>query len=319
LFRQSVDGTRGENVTDSAQGAREAARAEDSLAGRFETERPHLRAVAYRMLGSLSEADDVVQEAWLRLNRSDTSEVENFRGWLTTVVARLCLDALRSRRSRREDLVGFQLPDPVIGRDSGAPDPEHEVLLADSVGLAMLVVLEQLTPPERLAFVLHDVFAVPFDEIATIVGRTPDAARQLASRARRRVRGTDEERQPDERQQRRLIDAFLAAAREGNFAALIKILDPEVVVRADFGLGPGPGRTEARGAHDVASQALLFRNLAPGARPALVNGAPGLVVFSAGHPYAVVAFDFAGSAISGLYIMADRDRLERMDFSVLDS
>src|SRR5215471_1581891 len=205
---------------------------QQSLAEQFEANRTYLRAVAYRMLGSLSEADDAVQEAWLRLSRSDTHSVANLRGWLTTIVARLCLDMLRSRKSRREEPLGVHLPDPIVSRDEGI-DPEHEPLLADSVGLAMLVVLERLPPAERLAFVLHDIFGVPFDEIAPIVGRTPEAARQLASRARRRVRGAAAARAADRARQGEVVGAFLAASRGGDFAALLALLDPDVVVRAD--------------------------------------------------------------------------------------
>jgi RNA polymerase sigma factor (sigma-70 family) len=289
----------------------------------FENERAHLRAVAYRMLGSVAEADDVVQEAWLRYRRADTSNVENMRGWLTTVVARLCLDALRSRTARKEDLVGFRLPEPLVS-GSGGPDPEQQALLADAVGLAMLVVLEQLTPPERLAFVLHDVFAVPFDEIAPIVDRSPEAARQLASRARRRVRGATPDTQVDVKRQRRVIDAFLAASRAGDFKALVACLDPQAVVRADFGRTPETGSvvagvTESRGAETVAQQALLFRRFAPGARHAIVNGTPGLVVFATDRPYAVLAFTTRDDRITEIDILADPERLAKIDFAVLDS
>ena len=225
----------------------------DWLAERFEEHRTHLRAVAYRMLGSLSEADDAVQEAWLRLSRTDTNKVENLGGWLTTVVARVSLNMLRSRRSRQEAPLGVHMPDPIIDRADGT-DPEHEALLADSVGLALLVVLETLTPPERIAFVLHDMFAVPFDEIAPIVDRSPDAARQLASRARRRVQGENTVPDADLNTQRRVADAFLAAARGGDFEALLEVLDPDVVLRADLGPAPAgasrrsaePGRSPAR-------------------------------------------------------------------------
>jgi len=293
------------------------------LAEQFEAQRPHLRAVAYRMLGSLVEADDVVQEAWLRYRRVDTSKVENLRGWLTTVVARLCLDALRTRRSRKEDLYGFRLPEPLIS-GTGGPDPEQQVLLADAVGLAMLVVLEQLTPPERLAFVLHDVFAVPFDEIAPIVERTPEAARQLASRARRRVRGASADEPVNMAQQRRVVDAFFAAARAGDFAALVATLDPDAVVRADFGRPVDSGSVvagviESRGAETVAAQALSFRRLAPGAKPAIVNGTPGFVVFDGDRPYAVLGFTTRDDRILEIDILADPERLARIDFTVLDA
>src|SRR5215207_2026144 len=226
------------------------------LTDRFEEHRTRLRAVAYRMLGSLSEADDAVQEAWLRLNRTDTSEVENLGGWLTTVVARVSLNILRSRDVRREEPIGVRVPEPIVDRADGT-DPEHEALLADSVGLALLVVLETLSPPERLAFVLHDMFAVPFDEIATIVDRSPDAARQLASRARRRVQGENPVPDADLDAQREVVAAFLAAAREGDFEALVAVLDPDVVLRADL----GEGAETVRGAETVAGQALNYSRL----------------------------------------------------------
>ncbi len=309
LFRQLIDGTNIENVTDAMSDTT------DGLAEQFEEMRPRLRAVAYRMLGSVAEADDVIQDAWLRLSRSDTSEVQNLRGWLTTVVARLCLDALRSRKARREDFTGFTLPEPIVSGPGGM-DPEQEALLADSIGLAMLIVLETLTPAERLAFVLHDVFAVPFEEIAPIVDRTPTATRQLASRARRRVQGAPES-DADIRQQREVGDAFLAASRAGDFDALLAILDPEVVARADFGRLP-LGRAEVHGAADVLEQALSFRALAKGARPAMVNGGAGFVVFAGERPYAVVAFTVRKGRIVEIDILGDPDRLARMDLTVLD-
>ena len=290
---------------------------EQDLTRAFEAERPHLRAVGYRMLGSLAEADDVVQEAWLRYRRADTSKVDNLRGWLTTVVARLCLDALRSRRARKEELMGFTVPDLLIS-GTGGPDPEQQALLADSVGIAMLVVLEKLTPPERLAFVLHDVFGMSFDEIAPIVDRSPLAARQLASRGRRRVRGSNPESDVDVSGQRRIVDAFLAAGRDGDLGALIRMLDPNAVVRADY----GPTLTaslEAHGAENVAAQALLFRRFAPGARPAMVNGTAGLAVFTGDRPYAVLAFSIRNERIVEIDILADPDRLARIDFTVLDT
>lgn len=290
---------------------------DDRLAEEFEADRTHLRAVAYRMLGSISEADDVVQDAWFRLQRANTSDVSNLRGWLTTVVARLCLDALRSRRARREELGGFQLPEPVVS-SAASPDPEQQALLADSVGLAMLVVLDSLAPAERLAFVLHDVFAVPFDEIAPIVDRTPTATRQLASRARRRVRGAQPEHDSDPAGQRKLVDAFLAAARGGDLAALVAILDPDVVVRVDFGR-LRPDVTEVRGANAAATQALAFRSQAPGARSALINGDPGLVVFTGQRPFAVLGFTVAHGRIAEIFILGDPDRLAGIDFSVLDA
>src|SRR2546430_4196538 len=245
----------------------------DTLERPFEESRPHLRAVAYRMLGSLSEADDAVQEAWLRLSRSDRSEVENLKGWLTTVVARVCLDMLRSRKARPEDPVGPQVPDPIVGRE-GPIDPEQEALLADSVGLALLVVLDRLNPAERLAFVMHDMFAVPFDEIAPIVGRSPTAARQLASRARRRVQGAATVPDADLTLQREVVDAFLAASRGGNFDALLAVLDPDVVVRADSAAVRMGASREVRGAAAVAK---TFSGRARAAQPALVDGAVGLV------------------------------------------
>src|SRR5437868_12925338 len=237
------------------------------LAGRFEEHRTRLRAVAYRMIGSLSDADDAVQEAWLRLSRTDTSEVENLDGWLTTVVARVSLNMLRSRKSRREEPIGVRMPDPIVDRADGT-DPEHEALLADSVGLALLVVLEMLSPAERLAFVLHDMFAMPFDEIAPIVDRSPEATRQLASRARRRVQGETTVPDADLATQRRVVDAFLAASREGDFDALLEVLDPDVVLRVDF--GPTEESREVRGARLVAGQALFYARLGLLIRPALV-------------------------------------------------
>ena len=282
----------------------------DFLAERFEAERPHLRAVAYRMLGSVSEADDVVQDAWLRLSRVDAGTVDNLGGWLTTVVARLCLDTLRSRKTRREEPLGVHVPEPIVS-DGDAGNPEQQAMLADSVGLAMLVVLEQLTPSERLAFVLHDTFGLPFDEIAPIVGRSTDATRQLASRARRRVRGVETTSDVSIERQREVIDAFLAAARAGDFEALLRVLDPDVVARADAGAGStilGRSR-EIRGAREVARTAMAFRQLAPGARHALVNGAAGLVVSREGRPFAVIAFTIRGGRVTELDILADPERL----------
>ncbi len=291
----------------------------DWLAERFETHRPHLRAVAYRMLGSLTEADDAVQDAWLRLNRADTRDVDNLGGWLTTVVARLCLDMLRSRKARREDPMGIHVPEPIIA-GADASDPEQELLLADSVGLAMLVVLETLTPAERLAFVLHDTFGLPFDEIAPIVGRSTTTTRQLASRARRRVRGATTSSDVDVARQREVVDAFLAAARAGDFEALLRVLDPNVVVRADAGAGRSLlGRTrEVRGARAVAKQAFGFRRLADGARRALVNGAAGLVVFDGAQPYAVLGFTVRGKKIVEIDILADPARLKGLDLSSVE-
>ena len=290
----------------------------DFLADRFEANRTHLHAVAYRMLGSVSEADDAVQEAWLRLSRrAEQDELDNLRAWLTTVVARICLDMLRSRRSRREESLDTHLPDPIVSRDEEA-DPEHEALLADSVGLALLVVLETLTPAERLAFVLHDMFAVPFDEIAPIVDRSPAAARQLASPARRRVQGAAPEPDTDLDRQREVVDAFLAASRGGDFEALVAVLDPDIVLRADGGtLRPG-ATTELRGARAVAGQARRYAALARFARPALVNGAPGAVVAPGGRPYAVIGFTVRGGRIVEMDILADPERLRELDLAVLD-
>jgi RNA polymerase sigma-70 factor (ECF subfamily) len=281
----------------------------DLLARQFEDARPHLRAVAYRMLGSVTEADDAVQEAWLRLGRSDESALENLRGWLTTVVARVCLDLLRSRRARREDYVGSWLPEPIVSEDAEA-DPEREALLADSVGLALLVVLETLTPAERLAFVLHDMFGVPFEEIGEIVDRSPAAARQLASRARRRVRGAAPQPDSDVARQREVVDAFLAASRAGDFEALIAVLDPEVVFRIDTGGTAPRARPPLVGASAVARQ-ILERGtpLAPLARPALVNGSAGAIVDIGGRPFAVVSFTVRSGRIAEIDLVADPDKL----------
>jgi RNA polymerase sigma factor (sigma-70 family) len=285
------------------------------LVGRFEEHRTYLRAVAYRMLGSVSEADDAVQETWLRLSRSDTSEVENLGGWLTTVLARVCLDMLRSRKSRREESLGARVPEPIAGRADGA-NPEQEALLSDSVGLALLVVLETLTPAERLAFVLHDMFAVPFDEIAPIVGRSPDAARQLASRARRRVRGADTSNEPDHTRQREVVDAFLAAARDGDFDALVAVLDPDVVLRSDRAALPAGVPREVHGAPAVARRALVGR--ARAARPALVDGAVGVVVAPRGRLLMVLDFKIRDGKIVEIDAVADPERLNQLDLSLLD-
>ena len=288
----------------------------DWLAGRFEANRSHLQSVAYRMLGSLSEADDVVQDAWFRLSRSDTSEVENLDGWLTTVVARLCLDALRSRKSKREEPLEAHVPDPIVTReDSG--DPENEALLADSVGLALLVVLDMLDPAERLAFVLHDMFGMPFDEIGPVVDRSPEAARQLASRARRRVRGAPTTPDVDVRRQREVVDAFLAAAREGDFEALLRVLDPDVVLRADGGPG-SPLSVVRRGAETVGSGAMRFADPVRIHHPARVNGAAGAVVTVDDRPVAVMAFTIVDGRIAEIDILADPERLGRLDLSELD-
>jgi RNA polymerase sigma factor (sigma-70 family) len=286
----------------------------DFLAAQFEEHRGHLRAVAYKMLGSLSEADDAVQEGWLRLSRSDASEVENLRGWLTTVVARLCLNVLRSRRTRREEPLDVRVPDPIVSRDDGT-QPEHEALLADSVGLALLVVLETLAPAERLALVLHDMFGVPFDEIADLVDRSPAATRQLASRARRRVQGAAPVPDADLAAQRRVVDAFFAAARDGDFEALVAVLDPDVVSRGDG--GPGASAI-VRGAREVAARALTFARLSPFVRPALVNGAAGVVVAPDGKPFSVMGFTVVGGRIAEIDAITDPERLRELDLAVLD-
>jgi RNA polymerase sigma factor (sigma-70 family) len=285
------------------------------LADRFEESRTHLRAVAYRMLGSVNEADDAVQEAWLRLSRSET-EVENLRAWLTTAVARVCLDMLRSRKSRREEPLGPHVPEPIVSREDEV-DPEHEALLADSVGLALLVVLETLSPAERLAFVLHDMFAVPFEEIAPIVERSPTAARQLASRARRRVRGAPA---PDAElaRQREVVDAYLAAARDGDFNRLVAVLDPDVVLRTDRGAVAAGASVEVRGAAAVASRARAFSRLGLVMRPALVNGAAGAVSIRDGQAYSVMGFTIRGGKIAEIDILADPERLRELDLTVLE-
>jgi RNA polymerase sigma factor (sigma-70 family) len=287
----------------------------DWLAEQFEEQRPHLRAVAYRMLGSLSEADDAVQDAWLRLSRADTSEVENLAGWLTTVVARVSLNMLRSRKTRREQPLDVHVPDPIVDPADGT-NPEHEALLADSVGLALLVVLETLTPPERLAFVLHDMFAVPFDEIATILDRSPEAARQLASRGRRRVRGTAPVPDADLNAQWEVVEAFLAAARDGDFEALVAVLDPDVVLRADGGLA-GISRT-VQGAETVAGQAVMWSRVDLTIRRALVNGAAGLVSLRNGRLFSVGAFTVKGGKIVEFDILVDPERLAKLDLTILE-
>jgi RNA polymerase sigma factor (sigma-70 family) len=292
----------------------------DLLAERFEEHRSHLRAVAYRMLGSISEADDAVQETWLRLSRSGTSGVENLGGWMTTIVARVCLNVLRSRRSRREGPLGVHVPDPIVSRVDGI-DPEHEALLSDSVGLALLVVLETLSPAERLAFVLHDMFAVPFEEIAPIVGRSPTATRQLASRARRRVQKAAPVSDTDLARQREVVDAFLAASRAGDFDALLAVLDPDVVRRADISVVRAGFSREVRGARAVAEQALTFSRFARSARtrPALVNGVVGVVSWSAaGRPFSVMGFTVRHGKIVEIDILADPARFSQLDLALLD-
>jgi RNA polymerase sigma factor (sigma-70 family) len=285
------------------------------LAERFEEHRGRLRAVAYRMLGSVSEADDAVQEAWLRLNRSDADEIENLGAWLTTVVGRVSLNMVRSRQTRREQpLDAVHVPEPIVDRAEGT-DPEHEALLADSVGLALLVALETLSPPERLAFVLHDIFAVPFEEIAPVVDRSPEAARQLASRARRRVRAENTVPDADLDAQREVVDAFLAAARDGDFDRLVAVLDPDVVLRADFGAA---GSREVRGAEAVAAQAELYSRLGLDMKPALVNGAAGLVTTRDGEPFSVGAFTVRRGRIVEMDWLADAERLSEFDLTILD-
>jgi RNA polymerase sigma-70 factor (ECF subfamily) len=298
----------------------------DWLAERFEANRGRLRAVAYRMLGSLSEADDAVQETWLRLSRADTSGVANLGGWLTTVTARICLDMLRSRASRREEPLDADLPEPAVTRQDGS-DPEQEALLADAVGLALLVVLETLAPVERIAFVLHDMFAVPFDEIAPIVDRSPSAARQLASRARRRVHGVGGGEGVDGREgvatvsdvdlaaQRTVVDAFLAAARGGDFAALLAVLDPDVILRTDRAVAPAAAPGELRGAELVARRAVVGR--ARAARPALVNGAVGVVVAPRGRLLMVLRFTIEQGKIVAIDAVAEPDRLDQLNLALL--
>lgn len=292
------------------------------LAARFEEHRAHLRAVSYRMLGSVSEADDAIQEGWLRVSRADTSGVENLGGWLTTIVARVCLNILRSRDSRREEQLEVRLPDPIISREAGG-DPEQQAILADSVGLALLIVLETLAPAERLAFVLHDIFAVSFDEIAGIVGRSPEATRQLASRARRRVRGAAPAPDADLARQREIVNAFQAAARDGDFDGLLAVLDPDVVLRADVGAMPGRASRVVHGADEVSRRALAYRQAAstPGSGqipvPALVNGAAGIVNMRDGLPVSVMGFTIAGGRIVAIDILADPARLQNLDVSAL--
>jgi RNA polymerase sigma-70 factor (ECF subfamily) len=275
----------------------------------FEQFRPHLQAVAYRMLGSVTEADDALQEAWLRLSRADTDGVANLGGWLTTVVGRVCLDMLRARRARQEDYVGSWLPEPIVSLDDET-DPQQEALLADSVGLALLVVLETLTPAERLAFVLHDMFGVPFDEIAPIIGRTPDAARQLASRGRRRVQGAAPSPDADLARQREVVDAFLAASRAGDFEALVAVLDPDVVFRSDRGLTSPLAGPPVTGAAAVAEMILeRGSRFAPDARPALINGTAGFVVVRNRRPFAVVGFTVSNGRIAEIDLITDPEKL----------
>jgi RNA polymerase sigma-70 factor (ECF subfamily) len=284
----------------------------DYLAERFEEHRPHLRAVAYRMLGSLGEVDDAVQEAWLRLSRADATGIDNLGGWLTTVVARVCLDMLRSRQSRREEPFTPDAPEPIATGTPGS-SPEHEALLADSVGLALLVVLDRLTPAERLAFVLHDMFAVPFEEIAPIVGRSAEAARQLASRARRRVRGGAAPG-PDLARQRHVVEAFIAALRAGDLQGLLAVLDPDLVVRADMGAG---APTEIRGAAIWAKGAVAYGHLAQLTQPALVNGAIGVIVAPRGRLVRALRFTIANDRITGIEVIGNPARLGELDVSIV--
>lgn len=286
------------------------------LAERFEANRAHLRAVAYRMLGSAVEADDAVQESWLRLSRADTSRVENLEGWLTTVVARICLDMLRSRQSRREEALGDSLPEPAL-RDERRIDPEDEMLLAESVGLALLVVLEKLAPAERLAFVLHDVFAMPFEEIGPIVGRSATAARQLASRARRRVQGAARASDADLSQQREVVDAFLAALRARDFEGLLAVLDPDIVRLADRAAVPAEAARAIRGAANVVKEALTHSDNARFARTALVNGSVGIVVAPRGRLRMAIRCTVKGRKIVEMEVIADRERLRQLDLAVL--
>ena len=282
------------------------------LAEQFEAHRAHLQAVAYRMLGSPTEADDAVQEAWLRLSRADTSEVANLGGWLTTVVARLCLDMLRSRASRREEPAGSDLPEPAVSPADGT-DPEHEAVLAESVGLALQVVLDTLAPAERVAFVMHDMFAVPYDDIGAILGRSSSATKQLASRARRRVQGTETVPDTDLARQREAVGAFLAASRNGDFDALLAMLDPDVLLRADRAAVQAGASVEVCGAEAVAS---TFCGRARGARLALVNGVAGAVWAPGGKPRVVFGFTIKGGKITGIDMLADPDRLGRLDVAV---
>jgi RNA polymerase sigma factor (sigma-70 family) len=281
---------------------------QEVLAEQFEAHRPHLRAVAYRMLGSLTEAEDAVQETWLRLSKSDASEVQNLAGWLTTVAGRVCLDMLRSRTARREDPLQDHLPDPVISRGDRL-DPEDEALLADSVGLAMLVVLDSLNPAERLAFVLHDSFGVPFEDIAAVLDRSPSAAKQLASRARRRIQDGTPTPDRDVSRQRRVVDAFLAAARAGDFEALVQVLHPDVLLRADS----GATLAKIQGAAAVAGQAITFARFADNSDPVFVNGVAGLLSTANGEPMSLMAFTVAAGRIVAIDAISDPDRLRRLD------
>jgi len=287
----------------------------DWLAERFQEHRPRLRAVAYRMLGSTSEADDAVQEAWIRLSRSNAGEIDNLEAWLVTAVGRVALSMLRSRKTRREEPLDAHLPDPIVDRADGI-DPEHEVLLADSVGLALLVVLETLTPAERLAYVLHDMFSVPFAEIGAILDRSPEAARQLASRGRRRIRGADTTLDADPAAQQEVVEAFLAAARDGNFDALVVVLDPDIVLREDTGSGT---IVEVRGAENVARRAMAASRLGLDVRPARINGAAGWIALFDGDVFAIGALSVRDGRITTMDILLDPARLARLDLTDFDS
>jgi RNA polymerase sigma-70 factor (ECF subfamily) len=293
---------------------------DEFLASQFEENRSHLRAVAYRMLGSLNEADDAVQEAWLKLSRSDAGSIDNLGGWLTTVVARVCLDMLRARNARREDALDTQAPEPVrsIGTVKPPLNPEQETVLAESVGLAVLVVLDTLAPAERISFVLHDLFAVPFEEIASIVGRSPTAARQLASRARRRVQGAEIASTAEITEQRQIVDRFLAALRSGDVEALVAVLDPDVVIRADATVQPAEAQREVRGARNWAPQAIAAARGARAARPALIDGSVGVVIAPRGHLFRVLRFSFAGDRIAGFEVIGDPERLRQLTLAVLE-
>lgn len=287
---------------------------EDWLSTTFDQQRPRLRAVAYRMLGSVAEAEDAIQDTWLRIHKTNPADVDNLGAWLTTVLARVCLNALRSRAQRREDSLELAMPDPILARDPGS-DPEHQSMIADSVGIALLVVLETLTPAERLAFVLHDLFAVPYEEIGRMIERSPEAARQLASRARRRVRGRAPLPDPDIRRQREVVDAFFAAARNGSFEALIAVLHPDVVFRAD-GLGPEP--FVLAGAETVARNARMFGPSSPSFRAVLVNGSAGVLDIEDGELKSITGFTVAGGRILAIDVLANPARLRTYDLTFLD-
>ena len=285
------------------------------LAARFEQNRDRLRAVAFRMLGASGEADEAVQEAWLRLDRADPEVIEDLPSWLTTVVARICLDMLRARQARREEPLGPHVPDPIVSPAAGG-DPEHEALVADSVGLAMLGVLETLSPEERVAFVLHDTFAVPFEQVADLLNRSPAAARKAASRARQRVEAEPTEPDVDLERQREVVDAFFAAAREGDFDALVAVLHPEIVLRSDGGEARPTANHVIRGAAEVAGRALTFAHLSPHVRPVLVNGVAGVLVAPEGKPFSVMAFTVAGGRVVAIDALADPERLARLEFGL---